>query len=154
MELYKKILFLEVSISQLKRLKGIVHPKMLICWMFTHPQAIQEVYTFVFSSEQIWRNVALHHLLTNAAVNGCRQNERILSEYLSAVWLSLWRHPFTAVDPLVSKWCNATFLQICSDQQTNSSTSRMSKVSTKISIWKKMIFLGSNSSKGSTFNAW
>ncbi len=28
---------------------------------------------------------------------------------------SFWRHPFTADDPLVSKWCNATFLQISSD---------------------------------------
>ncbi len=28
--------------------------------------------------------------------------------------LSFWRHPFTAEDPLVSKWCNAKFLQICS----------------------------------------
>ncbi len=26
--------------------------------------------------------------------------------------LSFWRHPFTAEDPLVSKWCNAKFLQI------------------------------------------
>ncbi len=26
--------------------------------------------------------------------------------------LSFWRHPFTAEDPLVSKWCNSTFLQI------------------------------------------
>ncbi len=25
---------------------------------------------------------------------------------------SFWRHPFTAEDPLVSKWCNVTFLQI------------------------------------------
>ncbi len=32
--------------------------------------------------------------------------------------LSFWRHPFTAEDPLVSKWCNATFLQICSDEET------------------------------------
>ncbi len=37
--------------------------------------------------------------------------------------LSFWRHPFTADDPLVSKWRNATFLQICSDEETNSSTS-------------------------------
>ncbi len=36
--------------------------------------------------------------------------------------LSFWRHPFTAEDPLVSKWCNATFLQICSDEETNLST--------------------------------
>ncbi len=26
--------------------------------------------------------------------------------------LSFWRHPFTADDPFLSKWCNATFLQI------------------------------------------
>ncbi len=37
--------------------------------------------------------------------------------------LSFWRHPFTAEDPLVSKWCNAKFLKICSDEQTNSSNS-------------------------------
>ncbi len=36
---------------------------------------------FVSSSEQIWRNVELHHLLTNrsSTVNVCRQNE-LLSE--------------------------------------------------------------------------
>ncbi len=33
--------------------------------------------------------------------------------------LSFWRHPFTAEDPLLSKWCNATFLQICSDKETH-----------------------------------
>ncbi len=32
--------------------------------------------------------------------------------FLSAVRLSFWRHPFTTEDPLVSKWCTATFLQI------------------------------------------
>ncbi len=37
--------------------------------------------------------------------------------------LSFWRHPFTAEDPLVSKWCNVKFLQICFDEETNSSTS-------------------------------
>ncbi len=36
--------------------------------------------------------------------------------------LSFWWHPFTTDDPLVSKWCNATFLQTCSDEKTNSST--------------------------------
>ncbi len=37
--------------------------------------------------------------------------------------LSFWRHPFTAEDSLVNKWCNATFLKICFDEETNSSTS-------------------------------
>ncbi len=32
--------------------------------------------------------------------------------FISLFGLSIWRHPFTAEDPLVSKWCNATFLQI------------------------------------------
>ncbi len=32
---------------------------------------------------------------------------------------SFWRHPSTAEDQLVSKWCNVTFLQICSDEETN-----------------------------------
>ncbi len=37
--------------------------------------------------------------------------------------LSFWRHPFTAEDPLVSKWWNAKFIQIHSHEETNSSTS-------------------------------
>ncbi len=32
--------------------------------------------------------------------------------------LSFWRHPFTAEDPLLSKWCNAKCLRICSDEGT------------------------------------
>ncbi len=41
------------------------------------PQVIQDVDEFVSKSEQIWINLALHHLLTNgpSAVDGCRQNE-------------------------------------------------------------------------------
>ncbi len=35
---------------------------------------------------------------------------------------SIWRHPFTAEDPFVSKWCNTTFLQICSDEEQNATS--------------------------------
>ncbi len=40
-------------------------------------QASQDVDEVVSSSEQIWRNLALCHLLINgsSALNGCRQNE-------------------------------------------------------------------------------
>ncbi len=50
---------------------------MEICLKSTHSQAIQDVDEFISSSEQIWKNLALYHLLTNgsSAVNGCRQNE-------------------------------------------------------------------------------
>ncbi len=42
-----------------------------------YSQAIQDIDEFVSLWEQIWRNVALHHLLTSVSseVNGCRQNE-------------------------------------------------------------------------------
>ncbi len=43
----------------------------------------------------------------------------IIVMFLSAVWT---RHPFSAEEPLVNKWCNAKFLQICSDKETNVST--------------------------------
>ncbi len=58
-------------------IKGIVHLKRKISWKCTPSQAIRDVDEFVYSSEQIWRNSALHHLLTSvsSAVNGCRQNE-------------------------------------------------------------------------------
>ncbi len=36
--------------------------------------------------------------------------------------LSFWRHPFTAEGSLLSKWCNAKFLQISSSEETNPST--------------------------------
>ncbi len=41
------------------------------------PLGLTDVDEFVSSSEQIWRNLAVHHLLTNgsSAVNGGRQNE-------------------------------------------------------------------------------
>ncbi len=45
-------------------------------------------------------------------------------------WHSFWRHPFTAEDPLMSKWWNAKFPQICSDEEANSSTSWKGWVST------------------------
>ncbi len=38
---------------------------------------------------------------------------RLLVDYCDVYQLfgiSFWRHPFTAEDPLVSKWCTATFL--------------------------------------------
>ncbi len=59
--------------------KEIIYPKMEICLKFTQPQDIKDVGEFVSSSEQIWINLALHHLTNNgsSAVNGCHQNESI-----------------------------------------------------------------------------
>ncbi len=50
---------------------------MKMCWKYTQSQANQDVDEFLSSSEQIGRNLALHHLLTSgsSAVNGCRQIE-------------------------------------------------------------------------------
>ncbi len=54
--------------------------------------------------------------------------------------LSFWRHPFTAEDPLVSKWWNDTFLQICFNEETNSSTSWMARGS--VNFQPIFLFLG------------
>ncbi len=63
----------EISAETVASLKRIVHPKNDILLTMYSPSG----HEFVSSSEQIWRNFALHHLLTNgsSAVNGCRQNE-------------------------------------------------------------------------------
>ncbi len=45
--------------------KWINHPKMRICWKCAHPQNVDG---FDSSTEQIWRNVAFHHLLTNRSI--------------------------------------------------------------------------------------
>ncbi len=38
--------------------------------------------------------------------------------FLAAI-VTFWRHPFAAENPLVSKWCNAKLLQICSSEEKN-----------------------------------
>ncbi len=65
------------------RFKGIVNPKMKFGWKCTQPHAIYDLDEFVSSSEQIWRNLALHHqlIIASSAVNGCRQNESPNSWY-------------------------------------------------------------------------
>ncbi len=58
-----KMLFIDNSLYcyYFRPNKEIVHPKMKTYRKCSHPQAIQTVNEFVYSSEQIWRNVALHH---------------------------------------------------------------------------------------------
>ncbi len=55
--------------------------------------------------------------------------------------LSFWRHPFTAEDPLVSKWCNAEFINICSDKETNVSTTHLGRPEGKY-IFSKIVVFG------------
>ncbi len=63
-------------------------------------------------------------LFTSQNINWGTESRGLLVDYCFSqlFGLSFWRHPFTTNDPLVSKWCNDTFLQICSDEETNSST--------------------------------
>ncbi len=37
---------------------------------------------------------------------------RLLWCFYQLFGLSFWRHPFTAADPLVSKWCNANYFHL------------------------------------------
>ncbi len=53
-----------------------------------------------------------------------------------------WRHPFTAEHPLVSKWCNATFLQTWWRNKLIliSDSLRVSGFSTNINFWVNCCF--------------
>ncbi len=68
-------------------------------------------------------------LLTQQNINWCTGVVWITCGLLWCFYqlfgLSFWRHPFTAEDPLVSKW----FLQICSDEETNYILECLSKLS-------------------------
>ncbi len=57
--------------------KGIINPKNWHLLNVFSPSGNPRCRFFFFPSEQIWRNVALHHLLINGSsvVNGCRLNE-------------------------------------------------------------------------------
>ncbi len=70
------------------------------------------------------RQFLLHKMLTNV-LEWCGSLVDYCDVY-QLFWLSFWRHPFTTEDPLVSKWWNSKFLQICSEEGTNSFTSWMS----------------------------
>ncbi len=61
--------FLRGEAYKLKRRVKWKLNKVKPCFLFffTYPQAIQVVDEFVSTSEQIWRNLALHNLLTNGS---------------------------------------------------------------------------------------
>ncbi len=60
------------------------------------------------------KNILMVYFVTNMKFVASQD----INWWTGVVWiivmfgLSFWRHPFTAEDPLVDKWCNATFLQM------------------------------------------
>ncbi len=79
------------------------------------------IYRIAFSSNKIHLAWIRREICTDQ-VQFTSENS---SKQILLFFLSFWRHPFTAEHPLVSKWYNAKFLQICPDEETNSSTSWM-----------------------------
>ncbi len=63
--------------SKMAKRNKMSDEKSFTLFMWAMYLAIQDIDEFASSSEQIWWNLALHHLLTNgsSALNGCRQNE-------------------------------------------------------------------------------
>ncbi len=59
---------------------------------------------------------AAHKKLTEG-LERCELIEDYCDVFISCLD-SFWRHPFTAEHPLVSKWCNAKLLHICSHEET------------------------------------
>ncbi len=68
--------------------KGIVLSKMKIYSPSGHPKC-RWVFLY-YSSKLIWRNLALHHLLTSGSseVNGCRQNSQDVNWWTGVVWIT------------------------------------------------------------------
>ncbi len=57
-------------------------------------------------------------LFTSQYVNWWSGEVCIIVMFYQLFGLSFWRHPFTAEHPLLSKWRNPTFVQICSQLET------------------------------------
>ncbi len=72
---------------------------------------------FVFSSDLEKCSI------TSLAHSGSNTSSGTLWCFYQLFGRSFWRHPFTAEHPLVSKWCNATFLQIWRNVSVNLSLS-------------------------------
>ncbi len=97
-------------------------------WVPSEWESKQQIKTILSQTCSFW----LHRTLTDGL------------EWCGLFWclyqlfeLSFWRHPFTAEDPLLSKRCNATFLQICSNEQTNYILDgpRLSEFSARFHFW-------------------
>ncbi len=111
------------------------------CWIWADFSPDSDKTTFSLKKAVIWivdiryisNNLKLNSVLmmllflpnmqlfTSQDVNGLMVNGVwwtgvvwIIVMFYQLFGLSIWRHPFTAEHPLVSKWCNVTFLQICS----------------------------------------
>ncbi len=63
------------------------------------------IYLFIISS------FSLYKMLTDG-LEWCGLLVDYCDVFYQLLGLSFWRHPFTAEDPLVSRWCNATFIQM------------------------------------------
>ncbi len=72
---------------------GIVHPKMKMRWTCTHSQAIQDV------------DNKLIYILDGLRVGTCL--------------MAFWWHPFTAEDPLLSKWMGAIRIRVQTADKTS-----------------------------------
>ncbi len=90
-------------------------------WTFTLDEALLLIMDLYFGHKWWFKNVLMNLFLTNAQLLASQD----INWWTGVVWitcgwlwcfyqlfgLSFWRHPFTAEDPLLSKWCNDTFLQ-------------------------------------------
>ncbi len=90
--------------------------------LFPLKEALFSIMGSYFSQKQWFeaKNILMMDLfLTNGQLLTSQDNTLIYGQITCGLsWclfklfgLSYWRHPFTAEDPLVSKWCNSEFLQ-------------------------------------------
>ncbi len=88
-------------------------------------------------------------LLTQCSTTEPQDYLWIIVMFYKLFGLSFWRHPFTAEDPLVSKWWNATFLQIWWRNKLVYILDGLSvrTFSANVQFWIKLFFLNVGSPK-------
>ncbi len=94
-------------------------------YLFTGGSVSLDFGVIFYPEANIWFVFINMEYLSLPDIKSCTEVVRALFVLLWCFYqlygLSFWRHPFTAEHPLLSKWCNTTFLQTCSDEETNSS---------------------------------
>ncbi len=150
--------------SSTVQVKTVLNNSKLICWwilmwednrgwsFFLLKEAL--LWTMDSHSGQKWQFKAKNTLIMNLFLTNTQLfTSQDVNWWTGVIWitcgllwcfyqlfgLSFWRHPFTAEEPSVSKWYNATFLQICSDEETKLFTSDGLRVSI-FSFWVNCFF--------------
>ncbi len=127
----KQVIFRKkyTQISENKQDKAVQnHCKQISWWILMWHFSLKEVLLWITASMDSGILATGNGLQLKYLNNGfvsckresCHFPRHELMDWIRVDYFRLWRHPFTSEDPMVSKWCNANFLKVCSNEEKNS----------------------------------